>query len=77
MVVACGSGTEQVTCSRTLPPMIDELQIRQFQASDVDAVTALWQESLPSTQPWNDPQRVICRKRNQKDQFFFVGLWLL
>ncbi|MBC8355230.1 MAG: GNAT family acetyltransferase [Planctomycetes bacterium] len=53
--------------------MTDELVVRQFQASDTDAVTSLWEEELPSSQPWNDPRQIICRKRQHNDKLFFVG----
>ncbi|MCA9121390.1 MAG: hypothetical protein H6822_07765 [Planctomycetaceae bacterium] len=52
--------------------MIDSVNIRQFAAHDVENVTALWEKTLPSSQPWNDPKAVICRKLNVKDDLFFV-----
>lgn len=53
--------------------MTAELAVRQFQTSDADGVTTLWEEALPSSQPWNDPKTIICRKRLRSDQLFFVG----
>ena len=53
--------------------MLADVTIRQFQSTDAASVIALWQRTLPSPQPWNDPSRAICRKRNQMDDLFFVG----
>ena len=58
------------TSSKQVPPI---LTVRQFESSDADAVFSLWQEALPSSQPWNDPIQVICRKRHRNDDLFFVG----
>lgn len=49
------------------------LAVRPFQSSDADAVVSLWEETLPSSQPWNDPKQVICRKQNHNDDLLFVG----
>ncbi len=50
-----------------------DLTVRQFQPADVEQVESLWQEALPSSQPWNESRDVICRKLNGRDQLFFVG----
>ena len=47
--------------------------VRKFESSDTDSVIALWNKALPSSQPWNEPQDVICRKLNVNDGLFFVG----
>lgn len=49
------------------------LTVRKFEASDADSVIALWNHALPSSQPWNEPKTVICRKLNVNDGLFFVG----
>lgn len=53
--------------------MTSDLTVRKFEASDADTVVALWKTALPSSQPWNDPKTVICRKLNVTDGLFFVG----
>lgn len=47
--------------------------VRRFQANDVDQLTALWNTVLPSSQSWNDPQQVLCRKLNRYDGLVFVA----
>jgi RimJ/RimL family protein N-acetyltransferase len=49
------------------------LTVRKFESSDADSVIALWNKALPSSQPWNEPTTVICRKLNLNDGLFFVG----
>ena len=53
--------------------MAADVTIRPFQSADADQVIALWGEALPSSQPWNDPRQVICRKRHRNDDLFLVG----
>ncbi len=53
--------------------MTADLTVRQFLSSDADSVVSLWEEALPSSQPWNDPKQAICRKRHRNDDLFFVG----
>ena len=50
-----------------------DLTVRNFESSDAEGVIALWNQALPDSQPWNDPQDVICRKLNVNDGLFFVG----
>lgn len=54
--------------------MSAETTVRAFQPDDGEAVIALWQEVLPSSQPWNDPLWVICRKLKAEDGLFFVAV---
>ena len=54
--------------------MTAHVTVRPFQSSDADEVMSLWEESLPSSRPWNDPLQVICRKRHQNDDLFLVGV---
>jgi RimJ/RimL family protein N-acetyltransferase len=53
--------------------MTSDLTVRKFEASDAESVIALWSDALPSSQPWNQPRTIICRKLHQKDGLFFVG----
>lgn len=53
--------------------MSGELQVREFRKEDQQQVIALWNEVLPSTQPWNDPETIIRRKQKIDDRLFFVG----
>ncbi len=53
--------------------MTANVTVRKFESSDADSVIALWNKVLPSSQPWNEPQAVICRKLNVNDGLFFVG----
>jgi len=49
------------------------MKIRAYEASDEDAVVALWQE-CGLTRPWNDPRRDIARKLTEQPELFLVGL---
>lgn len=51
------------------PPVVN---IRQFQASDAEAVVRLWQ-ACGLTRPWNDPYRDIARKLTVQPELFLVG----
>lgn len=53
--------------------MTAEVVTRRFQSCDAEALIALWQEVLPSSQPWNEPRRVLCRKMNRRDDLVFVA----
>lgn len=53
--------------------MNSELVIRRFESRDEPGVTALWNEALPSAQPWNEPKYVIARKLKTQPELFFVG----
>ncbi len=53
--------------------MIAEIAVRRFAPSDADSVIALWKTTLPSSQPWNEPKTVICRKLAVNDRLHFVG----
>ncbi len=53
--------------------MTANVTFRRFQSGDADALVALWQEALPSSQPWNEPRGVLCRKMNQHDDLVFVA----
>ena len=53
--------------------MTSEIVTRRFQSCDADAVISLWQEELASSQPWNDPRVVLCRKLNRFDNLVFVA----
>ena len=46
---------------------------RQFQTDDAEALIALWQTVLPSSQTWNNPRDVLIRKLNQYDGLVFVA----
>jgi ribosomal protein S18 acetylase RimI-like enzyme len=48
------------------------LTIRQFAATDTDAVIALWQR-CGLTRPWNDPHKDIQRKLRDSPELFLVG----
>lgn len=50
-----------------------ELTIRQYSENDRDDVVTLWNDALPSSAPWNDPDTIIRRKRKCDDGLFFVG----
>ena len=47
--------------------MTADITVRKFESSDVDSVIALWNKALPSSQLWNEPKDVICRKLNVND----------
>jgi len=53
--------------------MTSDVTIRKFETGDADSVIALWHEALPSSQRWNEPKTVICRKLSANDGLFFVG----
>jgi RimJ/RimL family protein N-acetyltransferase len=53
--------------------MASEIIVRRFEPADADGVIGLWRNALPSSQPWNEPTNVICRKLNANDGLFFVG----
>ncbi len=53
--------------------MTVDITVRKFASPDADNVIALWNKTLPSSQPWNDPKTVICRKVHVNDGLFFVG----
>lgn len=53
--------------------MSDVLQIRPFQNDDLDAVTALWEETVADPKPWNEPRGAILRKLVVGDGLFLVG----
>ena len=57
--------------------MNHELRIRPLESRDVKAVMALRRDELGdggrASEPWNEPLRAICRKRNQRDDLLFVG----
>ncbi len=48
------------------------MHIRPYQASDKDAVVALWQ-ACELTRPWNDPHKDIARKLQVHPELFLVG----
>lgn len=50
--------------------MTADFSIREFESLDADNVIALWNRSLPSQQPWNEPIDVIFRKINFNDGLF-------
>ena len=53
--------------------MSDHLNIRPLETGDCQAVADLWREVLPSSNSWNEPTRVICRKRNQQDNLILIA----
>ncbi|MCA9073379.1 MAG: GNAT family acetyltransferase, partial [Planctomycetaceae bacterium] len=53
--------------------MTADLTIRKFASSDSGDVIGLWDKVLPSSQPWNEPTWVICRKLSLNDGLFLVG----
>ena len=53
--------------------MAAELITRPFQSSDAEPLISLWQQVLPSTQPWNEPRAELCRKQNQRDELVYVA----
>jgi ribosomal protein S18 acetylase RimI-like enzyme len=48
------------------------MQIRAFQASDEEAVIALW-AACELTRPWNNPHKDILRKLSEQPEMFLVG----
>jgi ribosomal protein S18 acetylase RimI-like enzyme len=50
-----------------------QISIRQFQDADHDAVIQLWNEVFPDDPPWNAPHEMIRRKREVKDDLFWVA----
>jgi len=53
--------------------MTADFIVRPFETSDLESVTSLWERTLPSAQPWNEPSRVIHRKLAAADGLFLVG----
>ena len=53
--------------------MSAEFTVRKFESPDADSVIAIRNKALPSSQPWNPPKDVICRKLNENDGLFFLG----
>lgn len=53
--------------------MTAEIAVRRFTPPDADSVIALWNTSLPSSQPWSEPKTVICRKLSENDRLLLVG----
>jgi len=53
--------------------MSAETTVRNFEPADGADVISLWNDVLPSSQPWNEPLYVICRKLKADDGLFFVG----
>jgi ribosomal protein S18 acetylase RimI-like enzyme len=49
------------------------MKIRPYQASDEQAVIAIWRE-CGLTRPWNDPQRDITRKLTEQPELFLVAV---
>src|SRR6266550_2495357 len=50
-----------------------EITIRTFQDSDHDAIVKLWNEVFPDDPPWNAPSEMIRRKREVRDDLFWVA----
>jgi ribosomal protein S18 acetylase RimI-like enzyme len=65
--VVVGHSSEEVS------KMASNIITRQFQSNDAESLIALWQEVLPSSQPWNEPREVLRRKMNQHDDLVFVA----
>jgi len=53
--------------------MSTELQIRPFRNEDLDAVIALWADTVANPKPWNEPRGAILRKLAVGDGLFLVG----
>jgi hypothetical protein len=53
--------------------MTAEVVTRRFRSNDAEPLIALWQKVLPSSQPWNEPRDVLCRKMNRHDDLVFVA----
>lgn len=53
--------------------MSEQPAIRPFETRDTAAVAALWKSALPSEQPWNQPLKAICRKRNHSPELLLVA----
>jgi ribosomal protein S18 acetylase RimI-like enzyme len=51
----------------------EAMHIRPFEASDEEAVVALWQR-CGLTRPWNDPRKDIRRKLRVRPDLFLVGV---
>jgi ribosomal protein S18 acetylase RimI-like enzyme len=49
------------------------MEIRTFTATDVEAVTALW-ERAGITRPWNDARKDIARKQRMQPELFLVAI---
>ncbi len=52
---------------------VDAIEIRPFQLTDADPVTALW-ERCNLLRPWNDSKKDIRRKLNMQPDLFLVGI---
>lgn len=49
------------------------MQIRPYQASDEQAVIAIWNQ-CGLIRPWNDPRRDIARKLSEQPELFLVAV---
>ena len=49
------------------------VDVRRFEATDREAVVALWREVFPDAPPWNDPDTDIDRKLSVQPELFFVA----
>jgi len=50
-----------------------DILIRLFQSRDSESLVTLWQNVLPSSQPWNEPTSVLYRKTDRNDDLVFVA----
>lgn len=53
--------------------MIAEIAVRRFEPTDAYSVIALWNTALASSQPWNEPKTVICRKLGVNDRLLVIS----
>lgn len=53
--------------------MAADTVVRRFQTGDALSLIALWQQVLPDSKPWNDPQDALIRKLNRGDGLVFVA----
>lgn len=52
----------------------DAVLVRPFEDADEDAVAALWREVFPDDPAWNEPYRVMAKKRRVQPELFLVAV---
>jgi ribosomal protein S18 acetylase RimI-like enzyme len=51
----------------------ERLQVRPFEADDLEDVVKLWETVFPDDPPWNEPRTVVRRKLGIQRDLFLVG----
>lgn len=51
-----------------------EIEVRSYRDSDEAGVVALWKAVFPDDPPWNEPRRIIQRKRAVQRNLFLVAV---